>query len=1103
MTLPFALESQSTDAFHGPVSVYKHSERGLRVVFASLPGPLVSAQMILPTGSLDDSGLPHTLEHLIFCGSKEFPRRGYLDTLATRSLSTGSNAYTADDHTSYSIATAGGEGLARVLPVLLDHILQPTLTDEQFMTEVYHVDGFGAEQGVVFCEMAGREYTEADLLDLAIRQHLFPNTAYAYECGGKTDSIRNLTNKDIIDYHARFYSADRMTILICGTVDHAHVLEALKHVHLPVSKASGSFKDVQAVEFTTSPEFALASATDTITFPSQDESHGSMVFCWPGPESNDFRTIVALDIVLRLLQDTSASPLYQAFVETEEPWAAEVDYDIKSYLKTAVVIYFSGVGCEDMMDEDDEASEEGEGSDDEEGSEMDQESAGEESDDEDDDNVAVVDPAVFKQKLMSLLETYTDPSTITREALTRTINRYVRKIKEAFEEDPHEVVANYVLPEITRFHLSKGVVPGADLTMTRGSVFAVVEELRQEPIEFWCALIQTQLVDSPVVQITAKPCRQMAADLASLSTTSLTHRQETLGSQGLADLGTVAAHAFTANKVDLPDSVLAAFPSIPNVASLPKLPCTMSLHPTSSPTHPRPFTQSQLVQTSTLFTHLRLAFPIASLPTHLRPYLVLFQELLFQSPLHLPTRGGKHIPYTTVVTKTTETFVSHEAGVGFGNDLWSCGWLAGQFMMSCSSDPEGFEAAVEWLMRVLLFSVFTRERVLSAVQKLRSDLKEVKREGTSLLSAVSTRVTGERKRGKGNGEVENEGQMSVFAQEQFLKGVVKKMKAKKGLKEVVDSLGALQCAIVGGVSVASGEPGFLQVAVPMGAGYDPEKALKMVLAKWDAEVEGFNSVKDLRKRGGANGKKGQEVATAFPLRRFPYNVDSLDTRAFGKAVLVPVEGVTASYMVTIVPCDVLKTVDYYAVTLLAELLSRAEGPLYTSIRGKGYAYDASLYLSAWTGQLSFDVSESSDPYLATLEFHRLLRHLSTDAGFAEIASPFNIETARASVVYRSVTEKSTSGGCIGTVLRRCLRGVVTEEQERVFESGVVDVDGKDLRRVFGRYFGQFLEDDRRVVALVTKSMSGEEVEAMKGRFAGEEVGIGFKVVGKLSEFEIR
>lgn len=197
--------------------VYRLSNHDMRIIFIPVAGPLVSASIVVPTLASDHSGLPHTLEHLVFCGSRSLPFRGYLDNLASRCLSTGTNAYTSEDHTCYEIQTAGAEGMRNIFPVFLDHILNPTLRDRQFMTEVYHVDGQGKEQGVVFCEMASRENTEADLLDLELRRLIYNGeSTYSFECGGLTKHIAKLTNKDVIDYHQKYYNMDNIAAIICG-----------------------------------------------------------------------------------------------------------------------------------------------------------------------------------------------------------------------------------------------------------------------------------------------------------------------------------------------------------------------------------------------------------------------------------------------------------------------------------------------------------------------------------------------------------------------------------------------------------------------------------------------------------------------------------------------------------------------------------------------------------------------------------------------------------------------------------------------------------------------------------------------------------------------
>lgn len=85
-------------------------------------------KLILVTETTSDDGLPHTLEHLVFMGSKNYPYKGVLDVIANRCLASGTNAYTDQDHTAYSLHTVGSEGFLKVLPVYMEHLLSPTLT---------------------------------------------------------------------------------------------------------------------------------------------------------------------------------------------------------------------------------------------------------------------------------------------------------------------------------------------------------------------------------------------------------------------------------------------------------------------------------------------------------------------------------------------------------------------------------------------------------------------------------------------------------------------------------------------------------------------------------------------------------------------------------------------------------------------------------------------------------------------------------------------------------------------------------------------------------------------------------------------------------------
>ncbi|CAG8476237.1 27765_t:CDS:2 [Dentiscutata erythropus] len=126
----------------------KSNRTGLSAVLVDVEAPMVSGFFAIPTEATDDDGCPHTLEHLVFLGSELYPYKGVLDTLANRAFAQGTNAWTETDHTCYTITTAGSEGFLRLLPIYVDHILYPTLTESGHYTEVHHINGNGEDAGL-------------------------------------------------------------------------------------------------------------------------------------------------------------------------------------------------------------------------------------------------------------------------------------------------------------------------------------------------------------------------------------------------------------------------------------------------------------------------------------------------------------------------------------------------------------------------------------------------------------------------------------------------------------------------------------------------------------------------------------------------------------------------------------------------------------------------------------------------------------------------------------------------------------------------------------------------------------------------------------------
>lgn len=261
----------------------------MNVVVVDQKGPKVLGFFTLATEIHDDSGAPHTLEHLCFMGSRSYRYQGVLDKLAARAYSN-TNAWTATDHTAYTLETAGWEGFAQILPVYLEHVILPTLTDSGCYTEVHHIDGTGHDAGVVYSEMQGVQNTQGELMDLASKRLLYPEgNGFRYETGGMMEQLRILTADRIRQFHRDLYQPKNLCLIIVGEVDHNNLLRVLdafeETILQDIPKPEAPFRRPWIESKPTPP--LKKSSLEVVEFPEEDESAGEIMISFFGPDCTD------------------------------------------------------------------------------------------------------------------------------------------------------------------------------------------------------------------------------------------------------------------------------------------------------------------------------------------------------------------------------------------------------------------------------------------------------------------------------------------------------------------------------------------------------------------------------------------------------------------------------------------------------------------------------------------------------------------------------------------------------------------------------------------------------------------------------------------------
>lgn len=332
------------------VEKYKSKKTGLTLCFVQVPGPLVNGFFSLATEAHDDDGLPHTLEHLVFMGSESYPYKGLLDLLANRCLAQGTNAWTDTDHTCYTITTAGSEGFLNLLPIYLDHILYPTITESAYLTEVHHINDEGEDAGVVYCEMQARENTEESLAHLTFLRHMYPGyCGYKSETGGIMKNLRtSCSHKKVCDYHRMFYQPENLCLLITGQVKPEDVFKRIQSFEDKIVSKGQRPPHVRPWQMAV-PELKDSVKTK-IQFPSDDEETGLVLIGYRGPKATDTYLIEAIKIIMTYLTDSPVATLQQILVEIPDPFCSDVDFEFIENSEGCVYIRAENVSKEKLED---------------------------------------------------------------------------------------------------------------------------------------------------------------------------------------------------------------------------------------------------------------------------------------------------------------------------------------------------------------------------------------------------------------------------------------------------------------------------------------------------------------------------------------------------------------------------------------------------------------------------------------------------------------------------------------------------------------------------------------------------------------------------------
>ncbi|KAF1845715.1 zinc metalloprotease-like protein [Cucurbitaria berberidis CBS 394.84] len=672
---------------------YESQRTGLRVVVVDRKGPKVYGNFAVATEIHDDSGSPHTLEHLCFMGSRKYPFKGVLDKIATRSYSD-TNAWTDTAETVYTLSTAGWEGFAQLLPIYLDHLIVPTLTDAGCYTEVHHIDGKGEDAGVVYSEMQGRQNLQGDLMDLQMRRLLYPDgDGFRYETGGMMEALRVLPAERIRQFHRDMYQPKNIRLVLIGEVDHTNLLEVLDKFEDQIIDRVPSYDAPFKRPWVESKRTPPLSKTvvDTVEFPEEDESTGEIQIASLGPKSTDDLGETAINTLLMYLAGSSVSVLVNTLVEKEH-LASSVYFWVKGHYDMIVWWTLSAVETDKLE-------------------------------------------AVEKRFFEVLQEHASKP--LDMSYLKDCLHRFQRQTRYASEIGQDE----YKDP-IIKDHLF-GNRNGSDFedAMATLSVFDKLDKWSEED---WRSYLKKWISDAHHVSILGKPSKALSEKMKADELARVKAQQEKLGEEGLKNKAQQLKEAQDENDKPIPEEIIAGV----------KVPSTESIHFFETTTARSGLakklgTSDNMIQKiidkdenglplfihfehiQTSFVHFGLILGTAKLPTELKPLIGVYLTNFFATPTVI---DGKRIEFEEVITKLEQDTI--EFSVDRGSEVGSSEMLYIPFIAEAAK----FETVVKWLKTMLVDSVFDTERITSAVKKMLADVPDEKRDGDSMAFAVDRMI---------------------------------------------------------------------------------------------------------------------------------------------------------------------------------------------------------------------------------------------------------------------------------------------------------------------------------------------------------------------------
>ena len=221
---------------------------GLRYYVRANPKPAQRAELrlVVKAGSVleddDQRGLAHYVEHMMFEGTRHFPRQTIIDFLASLGLGIGpdANAATSYDDTQYTLRVPTD------VPNVLDRAL--LVLEDWAQGATFDQEGIDRERGIVLSEwrmhLGAAERTQDKILRAQLEGSRYADRSPI----GTPEVIEKAQREQLVRFYNDWYRPDLMAVIVVGDVNRDAVAQLIREhfgpLTLPTPRRSRPIFDV-------------------------------------------------------------------------------------------------------------------------------------------------------------------------------------------------------------------------------------------------------------------------------------------------------------------------------------------------------------------------------------------------------------------------------------------------------------------------------------------------------------------------------------------------------------------------------------------------------------------------------------------------------------------------------------------------------------------------------------------------------------------------------------------------------------------------------------------------------------------------------------------